>query len=301
MFFSIVIPVYNRADIICKTLESVSTQNFQEWECIIVDDGSTDNTQEKIKDFIKTDSRFKYIYQNNAERSAARNNGIKNAKGEYICFLDSDDFFLKNHLEVLHKCIELQNNPICMFFTNYFNLKENEIIPINIPIFNNEYGIKYLLENPIIPARTCIHKNILSTELFDEDIVVVEDLILWLKIAHKYKIYHISEPTVLYNIHDDNSVNIKNNGAEKRLNGLKLFFKRYPEVAINISKKEKKQLLSNTYFNIAKHHIFHDRKKKALYFIFKSLFLTPIHPQNKHKLLCIYKLLTGSKIEEYQK
>ena len=96
-FFSIIVPTYNRAQNIKGAIESVLLQTYTSWELIIIDDGSTDHTKEVISKF--TDTRINYIYQKNQERSCARNNGIKVAKGQYICFLDSDDFYLANHLQ----------------------------------------------------------------------------------------------------------------------------------------------------------------------------------------------------------
>lgn len=90
LHFSVIIPTYNRASMLPKAIESVLAQTYPNWELIIVDDGSTDNTKELVANFIEKDGRIKYIYQENAERSAARNNGIKNAKGEYICFLEQN-------------------------------------------------------------------------------------------------------------------------------------------------------------------------------------------------------------------
>jgi len=97
-FFSIIVPTYNRAHLISKAIESVIAQSFVNWELIIVDDGSTDKTMDLIASYQEKDTRIRYIYQENAERSAARNNGIDHAKGEYICFLDSDDYYLKKNL-----------------------------------------------------------------------------------------------------------------------------------------------------------------------------------------------------------
>src|SRR5688572_11938068 len=103
-FFSVILPTYNRAHLISKAIESMLAQSYQSWELIIVDDGSTDNTKEVISGF--SDARINYIYQKNSERSAARNNGIAHSRGRYICFLDSDDYFMTNHLENMHKAIE---------------------------------------------------------------------------------------------------------------------------------------------------------------------------------------------------
>ena len=100
-FFSIIIPSYNRAHVLPVTIKSVLHQTYKNWELIIVDDGSIDNTKEVVEKI--NDTRVRYIYQENAERSAARNNGIRNAKGDWICFLDSDDSYKKNHLNNFYK------------------------------------------------------------------------------------------------------------------------------------------------------------------------------------------------------
>ena len=95
-FFSVIIPTYNRAGLIGKAIDSVLAQTFADWELLIIDDGSTDNTRQIVEAY--TDRRVKYIYQENAERSAARNNGVAQAAGKYICFLDSDDYCLPDRL-----------------------------------------------------------------------------------------------------------------------------------------------------------------------------------------------------------
>ncbi len=102
-FFSIIIPTYNRAYCIGNAIQSVVDQIFTDWELIIIDDGSTDNTKSVVESF--NDERINYYWQENQERSAARNNGIKMSKGEWICFQDSDDEYLNNHLMILHEGI----------------------------------------------------------------------------------------------------------------------------------------------------------------------------------------------------
>ena len=88
---SVIIPTYNYARFIGETLECLRAQTYQNWECSIVDDGSTDDTAEVVPDFIKRDSRFKFVRQRNAKQAAAKNNGLQNSTGEYIQFLDADD------------------------------------------------------------------------------------------------------------------------------------------------------------------------------------------------------------------
>ena len=100
--FSVIIPAYNRARFLPECLESVLAQTFTDWECIIVDDGSTDGTRELVAEYVRRDSRFRYHWQENAGASAARNAGIERARGEWIAFLDSDDWYYPDALAHFH-------------------------------------------------------------------------------------------------------------------------------------------------------------------------------------------------------
>ena len=88
---SVIVPCYNQGEYLADALESVLYQTFTDWECIIVNDGSSDNTEEVANKFCELDKRFKYISQTNQGVSAARNNGIKASSGTYILPLDGDD------------------------------------------------------------------------------------------------------------------------------------------------------------------------------------------------------------------
>ena len=96
---SVIIPTYNRNKLVLDAIDSVLEQTFQNFEIIIVDDGSTDNTKTHIDSYQKKDTRIKYIFQENQGVSIARNTGLEAAQGEYIAFLDSDDRFLIDKLE----------------------------------------------------------------------------------------------------------------------------------------------------------------------------------------------------------
>ena len=111
-FFSVIIPVYNRASFLRVAAESVLMQTFSDYELLIIDDGSTDNTKETVKRF--TGGAVKYIYQKNRGVSSARNKGVKKAKGEFICFLDSDDRWRAEKLEITQGYIK--NNPSYKIF-----------------------------------------------------------------------------------------------------------------------------------------------------------------------------------------
>jgi len=107
---SIIVPCYNQAKYLDESLLSVLNQSFTDWECIIVNDGSTDTTEVISNEWIKKDSRFKYIYQDNAGLSSARNLGIKNAVSEFILPLDSDDKIGENYLELAYRAFQENKN-----------------------------------------------------------------------------------------------------------------------------------------------------------------------------------------------
>ena len=139
--FSIVIPSYNRAHFISHAIQSVIDQTFQNWELIIIDDGSTDNTKDVVLSF--DDIRIKYVYQKNQERSIARNNGIKRAKGIWICFLDSDDYYHKTHLQRFTELIKV-NNSICGLYFSGLSMNTYSNAPMKYNItFNNSVPFNY--------------------------------------------------------------------------------------------------------------------------------------------------------------
>ena len=101
MQVSVIVPAWNAQETIADTLRSLVDQAFAGWEAVIVDDGSTDATSGIVEGFVKTDPRFRLLKQQNRGESAARNAGIAQARGEWLLFLDSDDWILPRHLERL--------------------------------------------------------------------------------------------------------------------------------------------------------------------------------------------------------
>ncbi len=202
-FFSIILPTYNRAHFLPTAIESVLNQTFGDWELLIIDDGSTDNTREIVKRY--TDKRIRYIYQENAERSAARNNGIQHAKGEWICFLDSDDEYMEHHLATLTTEIENRNNQPELYITGHL-IESNGLIKKH-PLLNTtmntakEIWSKFILINSV-----CVHYSILKKNKFNINYRIWEDTHLWLRIAVQYPIIQIPTYTCKQNITSESSV-----------------------------------------------------------------------------------------------
>ena len=257
-FFTVVIPAYNRAEILPETIASIQTQSFESWEIIVVDDGSKDNTAEVIRAFAARDQRIKYVYQDNAERSAARNNGAQNAGGKYLFFLDSDDGFEPNHMHEVHALLQREGLPVGMVVANVLYQKEHELERPEIPDMAEGDGFNYVLRHPITPSRVCVHRDVFKVFEFDPEIVIVEDQVLWICIATRFPVYHQKEYTVRYRIHDGNSVDLSRDSYSFRYKGLQRLFNHsdYAVISAKIPSAQKRHMLAECAFNRARHHEF---------------------------------------------
>lgn len=273
-FFSIIIPTYNRGYILPETVESIQKQSYTNWEVVIVDDGSTDNTASVVQSIQLADNRIRYVFQENAERSVARNNGATHSKGKYLLFLDSDDAFTPDHLEELYKLIQEHSNPVGMIFSNMFYLTDDGLEAVELPLMQAGKEFEYMLLQPITPSRVCIHRDVFSVFRFDPQITIVEDLVLWVCIASQFPVYHLNKPTVLYRVHPDNSVDLSRNSYSKRYKGLKRFFTHedYRAVSSKISSAMKSHLLAECTFNMARHFEYVRNFSAMNYMLIRSLF-----------------------------
>ena len=269
-FFSIVIPTYNRANLLLKAVASVIAQTFHDWELIIVDDGSTDNTAEVIKQV--KDERVRYIYQVNAERCAARNNGIDNASGKYICFLDSDDYFLPERLQLLYSEITSQNFAEVMFYTGLLVEKNDEIAPQGIQLKATDNVMNDILQSNIHSQQVALHSKILREFKYDKRFRIGEDMELWLRIAKKYKVVFIpNQSTVVVVSHDDRSINVRRNnvGAEE-LTLFKHIFSPH-HAGDSIDKEIQAYMNARAYHSIARYHVHQGNRLSAITAIIRAI------------------------------
>lgn len=218
---SIIVPCYNQAQFLDECLQSVMDQTFQNWECIIVNDGSPDHTEEIAYLWKEKDSRFKYIYQENKGVSAARNNGIKNAKGEWILPLDGDDKIGKQYLEKAK---------------DYFD-KDYTVIYCKAEFFGSmtgEFGLpeydfkKILLHNLIFCSAFFRKKTWLIAGGYDESLIHgLEDWDFWISVLENssqvYKLDYVgffyrrkthSRDTAI-NANDDHKNSVKHHIYQK--------------------------------------------------------------------------------------
>lgn len=164
--FSIILPTYNRAHLLSTAIESVIAQSVKNWELIIIDDGSTDNTKELVFSF--QDSRILYGHQENKGRSTARNAGLHNARGIWICFLDSDDWYLEDHLESFEKGME-ENPQAEIFKTGVTFRKENGAVLSESKFHTSGSNqIPFILENYAGVLDLCIHHTLAKASGFPD-------------------------------------------------------------------------------------------------------------------------------------
>jgi glycosyltransferase involved in cell wall biosynthesis len=217
---SIVIPTFNRANLIQETLESIANQTYSNWECLVIDDGSTDNTDDVLNNIIKTDSRFKYIKRHNNKIkgvSSCRNIGFENACGEFINFIDSDDLITSNHIEFHLKNfskidIDCSVSNAKIFIDNKENIKSFWSKNIDADDIVLE-----MIKNDVMWAmgsvfwRKSIFKN---SKPFQEDLICSEDWAMHLiQVINNLK-YIISQETTFLVRNHENRVG-KSIGFEK--------------------------------------------------------------------------------------
>ena len=294
--FSIILPTFNRGHMIHEAIKSVFNQSYKNWELIIVDDGSTDKTKEVIDKYIEKDKRVRYLHQKNKERSAARNNGIKNAKGDWICFLDSDDIYHATHLEEFKNLINQNDLKRGLYFSGLsYNKYSEDFEEYDLTHKNN---IEFIFLNTIGTPRACIHKSILLKVQFNEEIRIGEDRELWSRILKKNALYFHTKKTFIELEHPNRSVNL---GTEiENLKTLNLILKSNKK---SIRTKVKNRVLSNAYFKISKSKIKAKKIIIAGYYIVLSLIYCLKHEQTKHKLMlliAIYAAPNSNLVKEYK-
>lgn len=297
--FSIILPTYNRAIFISKAIESVLAQTYTNWELIIIDDGSTDNTQETLNQF--KDERIFYYYQENQERSTARNNGIEKATGDYICFLDSDDYYLPQKLQAHHDAIENNGFKNAVYYEGIIfedaeTLKRTKIeLPLQL---ENENIYEFLIQNPLGSMQLSIPSSVLAKERFNSEIKIGEDVELWMRLAKS--IIFIPIYDTYYSVAIEHQNRSINNLEIAKINHLLTVKHIINESFELISSKVKKRVLSDAYFGVAKSYIRQDEKLNSINWITKSILKDFKNKQTKHRLYCLKQLLLNLPIQEYQ-
>lgn len=220
-FFSVVIPSYNRSDMTVDAVDSVLNQTFQDVEIIVVDDGSTDDTEEVLRVF---SDRITYHKQTNAGVASARNKGIALSSGSYICYLDSDDLWHPEKLAIYKKAIDTAPD-IDFLFSDFhkhdinlpepYTLSNSDMFPYIYSLVKDQEGKLFTIEGedllrllfkgyPLYPSTFAIRRDVHDHFRWDPGILKSEDFNFVLKVSRKYGFAYLSQSLTTVRVHDSN-------------------------------------------------------------------------------------------------
>jgi glycosyltransferase involved in cell wall biosynthesis len=215
-YFSVIVPTYNRAHLIEKTIRSILQQNFMDYEILVVDDGSRDNTEQVVRSI--NDQRITYYKKANGERAAARNYGTLHAKGTYVTFFDSDDLMYSHHLQYANDFINQRNNPE-WFHLGFDYRDSSDTVFKNAEPLREDIQRSLLFDNKLSCNGVFIKRVIANQYPFCEDRALAssEDWELWIRLICSFPLKFSTEVTTSVVEHDLRSLNtVKPETVERR-------------------------------------------------------------------------------------
>lgn len=225
---SVITPTYNRADYVTQAIDSILNQTYTNIELHVIDDGSTDNTPEVMARY-DSDPRVHYYRQPNAGQGAATNRGISLARGEYIAFLDADDLWIPEKLELQVKAMQEKSDIAILYSPCYCIDEKNQVIGARMgPLYEGHVTGRLFVEN-FIPFGSALVKKECFERLgaFDESLVTGLDYELWLRFSTCYLFGYIDIPTLHYRLWGGqitvNGIRVYENGIKIMRKFLRLF------------------------------------------------------------------------------
>lgn len=282
---SIIIPTYNHAQFLPDAVESVLSQTYSNWECIIVDDGSTDNTEEIVQNYLNRDTRIKYLsLTRNRGLSAARNVGIKESEGKYLVFLDADDYIsptkiekevkvLENHPEVgwvyeKSLIIDEKSKQVIQRLPE-MALKPNEKPPEG-RIFYKLLGRNLMPVNAVMIEKKIVE----SVGLFDESLKSYEDWDLWLRVAVKYDIKFLNDTLAFVRFRPHSMQRDFITFYSNRIKVIRKICKMYPDLASRY-KHVIRKTLAQTHYHLGAEYCNKRRTKDSMLEFIRAIKLNP--------------------------
>lgn len=281
---SVIIPTYNRGKTLKRTIDSVIEQTYQNYEIIVVDDGSTDNTEEIVKQY--NNHRITYVKQTNQGAQVARNYGLSLAKGEYVSFLDSDDEWLPDFLKKVVEKFESDNTLGCVYCLTGIKNEDNETIlarkdTLEGYIYKEALAQGYITSPTfLVMKKSCFDK----IGMWDTNLKSSQDDDICFRLAKDFKFALIPEILAIYNTDGDGQIG----GCSKRVaNGWWILWNKYEKDVLEFCGKE---VLAKHYTECAKYFLNAQDKKMSLTALIKSFKYKII----KENLLFLTKLISAT-------
>lgn len=289
-FFSVVVPSYNRAELICTTINSILGQDYKNFEIIIIDDGSKDNTEEVIQDAFGQLSNVRYYKKENEERGRARNFGINKALGQYIVFFDSDDIMLVHYLSTLHQVLvenELDFVAVKYITVNDKGLKVNDG---NSKFESRYYTYKDFLKGNFLACNFTIRKDNKHLKDFENDrsYAILEDWMFLLENLKTNQLYLIDKVCLHMLAHDGRSMVNNQLVIDRRLRANTEMINR-----LKLNNRESKFINGYSYLFCGIHAYLDNKRSQSFKFIKQSI--KELGFKKEHLLLFI-KNIVGYKV-----
>jgi glycosyltransferase involved in cell wall biosynthesis len=280
---SVIIPTYNRGRFVREAVDSVLNQTFNDYEIVVVDDGSVDDTKEVLASY---GNRIRYIYQTNSGVSAARNRGILSSNGEYVAFLDDDDLWLPRKLELQIKYLD-EHPEVGLLFSNtntattgedlrFANKKMSQISkPHRGKVFRELFVENFIPCCSVVVRRICFDK----VGLFDPSLRNAQDYDMWLRIARFFRVDYIDQPLAIYRHH----VHSLSHGVEKEIESEILLRKKMisldPSLLVQFSHQTIKEAYYRSHVHLGWVQMWKGDLKKARKNYWQYIQLDPLDPR----------------------
>lgn len=273
---SILIPTFNCGQYISHAIESALNQSYQDVEIILVDDGSTDNTRELLKEYIK-EGACKYIYQSNQGVAEARNATLRAARGEYVAFLDADDFWEPDKLELQMNFLA-ERPDVALLHGNIriVDAGKNQTIFDSLPInrrhkcdhiFGELYLGNFINTSTVVIKRECLDR----IGCFDTNLIQAEDYDLWMRVAAEFKCGFQDVVMGTYRVHRTNTSKNSNQVIKHELKVLHKMQYLYPNLVSAIPEEKVKKRLFDKNYSLAYRYFSEYEFKNARKYFSESL------------------------------
>ena len=211
---SIIIPTYNRKELLLKTVKSIQNQSITSIEILVCDDGSSDGTKDAIEEIVNNDNRVRYIDCGaNGRPAIPRNIGIKNARGEWLAFCDDDDYWVSNKLEIQLETVKKYGTKACCTNAYLYEIDNKELKEYFKNSITEVIRFKDILKhNPVICSSVLIHSSLFETIIGfpeEKELRALEDYALWMRVFCFTDFVYLKEPLVYYLITSSTSIRNK--------------------------------------------------------------------------------------------
>lgn len=286
---SVILPTYNRPVLLARAIESVLAQTFSDWELLVVDNGSTDSTEEMIRKFQERDKRIRYLMEKKKGAGAARNRGLKESQGKWFAFLDDDDEWLPEKLTQQAAFVESHPEMGLLYAQAYVKDRNGKTVGMK-PSTKPALNFLELIRGNTIPLltvlvrRRCLEKVGGFVESFQG---VAEDYNLWLRVAKEFPIGYLPQPLAVYHLHDGNM----SKHPLRRYQGYQAILSTFNGLLKSCHDpshiKKIKQRLALTHYFFARQHIFLDNLSEARRHLkeARSLMVSQDFPRKRQFLL----------------